>query len=246
MSSIVSELNNLLQKSRDENQSHLSLDLEYSLYRRVQSGEFTKLSQVPALNFKAGMGRLSTNPFRNEIYHGIVMITMVTRFCVEGGLDTERAYTLSDLFINKLDRAKSIIEVNNIKQEALLSFSLEMNKLVTKSDYSIHITKAKEYIEAHIAEPINNHTVASHVGVHEYYLSNLFKKEMNTTLAHYISHRKCEVAKYMLAEGTTSCTDIANFLYFSSSSHFITVFKKYVGCTPNQYRKLHYRKLERM
>ncbi len=243
MNYITSELNHLLQKQREETSSHTSIDEEYQFYRGIQQGIYAKLSDVPPLGFQPGMGMLSQNPFRNEVFHGIVMIALTTRFCVESGLDSERAYTLSDLFINKIDTARSISEVNRRKREAILAFSQEMRKLKLSSDYSIHITRAKEYIEAHIAEDISNVSVAEAVGVHENYLSSLFKKETGDTLSIYINKRKCTIAGYMLEEGHVSCSDIANFLYFSSCSHFITVFKKYVGMTPNAYRKAYYRKL---
>ena len=39
-----------------------------------------------------------------------------------------------------------------------------------------------------------------------------------------------------------SPSDISNYFAFASHSHFINIFKKHTGITPNEYRKLHYQK----
>ena len=43
---------------------------------------------------------------------------------------------------------------------------------------------------------------------------------------------------FFMRYGKDSIPAIAAFYHFSSQSHFTTVFKQYMGCTPQQYRKL--------
>ena len=49
--------------------------------------------------------------------------------------------------------------------------------------------------------------------------------------------KKIEKAKEILTESDTSITDIAFSLGFSSSNYFCAVFKKFMDCTPKDYRK---------
>ena len=49
--------------------------------------------------------------------------------------------------------------------------------------------------------------------------------------------QKIEKAKEILTESDTSITDIAFSLGFSSSNYFCAVFKKFMDCTPKDYRK---------
>ncbi len=100
---------------------------------------------------------------------------------------------------------------------------------------------ALEYISANIHSNILLPDIADKVGLSENYLSRLFSKEMNITIHEYINKLKIEKARNLLCYSDYSIIDIANYLAFSSQSHFITVFKKHEGITPNKYRNLHYR-----
>ena len=71
-------------------------------------------------------------------------------------------------------------------------------------------------------------------------LSKLFKQEMGITLSRYIRDQKINVACNMLRHLDESSLTIANYLGFSSQSHFIQVFKKSTGLTPEEYRRRNY------
>jgi len=71
------------------------------------------------------------------------------------------------------------------------------------------------------------------------YLSQLFKKETNKPLGKYIQDEKIKEAQKLLIQSEHSVTDICMLLHFSDQSYFSSIFKKYTGLTPNQYRKIH-------
>ena len=52
---------------------------------------------------------------------------------------------------------------------------------------------------------------------------------------------KIEKAKNLLQYSDTDIVGIANYLAFSSQSHFISVFKKYEGITPHKFRERYFR-----
>ena len=68
------------------------------------------------------------------------------------------------------------------------------------------------------------------------YLSAKFKRETGQTLTDYILREKTEEAKRLLRWSDKSASAIASYLGFSSHGHFIKVFKKYAGLTPQEYR----------
>ena len=70
----------------------------------------------------------------------------------------------------------------------------------------------------------------------------LFKKETGITIFQYAMKLKIEAAEKMLVYTDYSPSDISNYFAFASHSHFINIFKKHTGLTPNEYRKLHYQK----
>ena len=69
------------------------------------------------------------------------------------------------------------------------------------------------------------------------YLSTRFKKETGETLTDYILCEKTEDAKRLLRHSDKPAAAIGAYLGFSSHGHFIKVFRKYAGMTPNEYRE---------
>ena len=57
------------------------------------------------------------------------------------------------------------------------------------------------------------------------------------TLTDFILREKIEEAKRLLRYSDKSLSLIANYLGFSSQSHFTKTFKKYAQKTPKQYRE---------
>jgi AraC-like DNA-binding protein len=62
-------------------------------------------------------------------------------------------------------------------------------------------------------------------------------KEMGITLKKYVNTYRVEKAKELLATTDGPVADLAYQLGWASSNYFCTVFKKYTGVTPLQYRK---------
>lgn len=68
------------------------------------------------------------------------------------------------------------------------------------------------------------------------YFGDLIKKETGKTAQEYIQHRIIELAKQQILEGTQTVGQIAYELGFQYPQHFSRLFKKQVGCTPNEYK----------
>lgn len=68
-------------------------------------------------------------------------------------------------------------------------------------------------------------------------LSHLFLKNSGKSLPEFIDNLRLKEAKWYLANSSTSITEIALFLGYSSSNYFSSVFKLKYGLTPREYRK---------
>ncbi len=236
------ELQKLLIQQQQEDEHHIPFEDEYHFYRRIQQGDLSVLEGNLSVEPMKGMGTLSTDSMRNKKYHLIILIAMITRFCVEGGLDTETAYTLSDLLIRRTDQAQSDDTLQKIKKDAIQQYTLTMQEQNNRLPYSLPVVRSIDYIHAHVAEPLNNRKIADYVSCHPDYLSRIFKKETGRSLNQYILEQKCRTACYMLENSSASCTTISTFLGFSSCSHFISRFKAVKRITPSQYRRSRTRK----
>ncbi len=70
------------------------------------------------------------------------------------------------------------------------------------------------------------------------YFGDLIKKETGKTAQEYIQNKIIDLAKEMLLGTAKTVSQIAYDLGFQYSQHFNRIFKKNVGYTPNEYRRL--------
>ena len=70
------------------------------------------------------------------------------------------------------------------------------------------------------------------------YFGDLIKKETGKTAQEYIQNKIIDLAKEMIVGTEKNISQIAFDLGFQYSQHFNRIFKKNVGYTPNEYRKL--------
>lgn len=229
---------------RENSISHLGYDREMEFYTAVKDGDFSKLKKIMLPLENAHLGRLSSNPLRNLKYHLIITTAMITRFCIEGGLSSETAYTLSDIYIQQVDSCSDEDSINILHREIVFDFADRMKKLKTEThpDMSRATIKATDYIYDHLQEKISLDEIASAAGLNKTYLCALFKKETGLTIQNYVMKLRIEAAKNMLIYADYSSTAISSYFMFSSHSHFIRTFRKFTGMTPDEYRRKNYRR----
>ena len=215
---------------------HLPYDKEMVFYNAVRNGDFAEVKKHMNPLTSTGLGKLSNNPLRNIRYHLIITIAMITRFCIEGGMQAETAYTLSDIYIQQLDKCTEIEEISTLHQEVVFDFTERMSKLRKNVGLSRVVIKTSEYVYNHLNEKISLDNICSEFKVNKSYLCELFKKETGITIFQYAMKLK------MLVYTDYSPADISNYFAIDSHSHFINIFKNHTGITPNEYRKLHYQK----
>ncbi len=89
------------------------------------------------------------------------------------------------------------------------------------------------------AEKIGLPTVqylANELNLSANYLSDLLRKETGSTALSYIHNKVMDVAKTQIVSTDKTISEIAYLLGFQYPQHFTRLFKREVGCTPNEYR----------
>lgn len=217
---------------------------EMIFYDIVASGDTKSLERLynhpTALKLKGSP--LSTDPVVSQRYHSIITAALLSRFCIQAGLDVTVSYTISDIFIRKIDACNSVDEIVALHRQMAEYYCQKMKSEKQKIGISKHIVASIEYIREHIQENLSIESIADALELNPSYLSKLFKQEMNISISQYIRDEKIKIATKMLRYLNESSLDIANYLGFSSQSHFIQVFKKQTGLTPEEYRREHYHK----
>lgn len=228
-------------QQREQDQYHTNYETEFAFYHAVKEGNWETAKELMTPLGANHMGTLSQNPIRNLRYHFIISVAMITRFCIESGLSPEYAYTLSDLYIQKADLTDSAESIRQLHREMVYDYTHQMRQLVKERSYSKQIILSLDYIYAHLQEPLTVKSIADAIHLNPNYLSTLFKKEMQISISEYIRKERIKAAENLLKYSDFSATDISNYLYFSSHSHFIKIFKKYTGYTPKEYRNRFFR-----
>ena len=222
---------------------HRAPDVEYSFYTAVKTGDMDFVNQncsSDAFIDLEGTGVLSRNPLTNIKYHFVVTVAMVTRFCIDGGLEPEQAYRLSDFYILKMDTCTTLRQVADLHHTMARDFTGKMILQKKSAILSKPVMTCVDYIYSHIKERITVDSLADYTGLSANYLSRVFKQNLGISISDYIREKKIEKATHLLRYSDQSIVDIANYLSFSSQSHFIQIFKGYAGLTPKKYRDKYY------
>ncbi len=238
---IHAELSDELLKQSENNFVHSDYSKEMSFYNAVKNGNLDAVKILMTPLTGTGLGKLSDNPLNNMRYHFIVSVAMIIRICMEGGLPSETAYTLSDLYIRRADKIHNRESIMELHRKMIFDFTERMQK-IQKPFQSKTITRAIEFINTHIRKAFTLSDVAEAAEISPCYLSTQFKKETGQTITAYTQKMRIEEAKNMLRFGEMDFIDISEYLCFSSQSHFTAVFKRIEGMTPKTYRDRYYGK----
>jgi two-component system response regulator YesN len=98
------------------------------------------------------------------------------------------------------------------------------------------ITKALNYIEKNFSNDISLDDVANYVFLSSSYFSRVFKQCVGESFTDYIINLKMKKAAEYLANKKYKVYEISEMVGYSSSKHFIKMFKVYSGYTPKEYR----------
>ena len=230
----------------EENQepvSHREPGEEFLFYRAVAAGLIDAVQENcdrGAFENLEGTGRLSNDPVTNLRYHFVVATAMITRFCTEGGMPMEEAFTLSDEYIRRMDCCTNIPEIIYVHHQMAMDFVCRMRQLHRNVASSKQVAQAIDYIYVHIMDRITVNELAASISISPTHLSRIFKQETGISVSEYIRQRKIDMAKNLLRFSGYDYVEIAVMLSYSSQSHFIQHFRSQTGMTPKAYRKQNY------
>ena len=223
--------------------SHREPGEEFLFYRAVAAGLIDAVQENcdrGAFENLEGAGRLSNDPVTNLRYHFVVATAMITRFCTEGGMPMEEAFTLSDEYIRRMDCCTNIPEIIYVHHQMAMDFVCRMRQLHRNVASSKQVAQAIDYIYVHIMDRITVNELAGAIGISPTHLSRIFKQETGISVSEYIRQRKIDMAKNLLRFSNYDFVEIAVMLSYSSQSHFIQHFRSQTGMTPKTYRKQNY------
>ena len=236
-------LNYRLYLQRQEEFVRADYHMEFKQYNRIKTGDVEGTRErfkIARKDFEKGRGVLSDNPLRNMIYHMVVAAAIISRVCIDGGMELDTAYTLSDIYIRRADKAKSTEEVLDIMAEMQIDFATRMRELKKQDANSLHVKRSIEYIYDNLHRQISVSELATREGLSTSYFSRLFSKETGVNVNQFINEAKIKTAQNILRYSDFSILNVSLSLGYSSQSAFTGVFKKVTGMSPKAYRDKYY------
>ena len=109
---------------------------------------------------------------------------------------------------------------------------------VKKAEENPIIKKVCDYVDKNISQDISLEQAADMAGVSSFYLSKLFKEEKGETFINFISDKRLEKARQLLAETELSIKEITAEVGYNDQNYFSRIFKTKYGLSPKEYRKI--------
>ena len=228
----------ILLASREAFVPHTPYRYEKDLLEAIRLGDLALARKCMELLEKTGQaGRLSSNPLRQAQIIFITYITQITRAAIDGGVEEDLAYAMSDSYIQTSEKCTSISQIDGLKDRALGDFVSAVKHKKESPPYSRAVRRAIGYIRSHVQEKLSLSQLARASGLSCGRFSHLFREETGMTPMAYVQRERLETARSMLLYTDHPLSEISAALCFSSESHFIKAFRDYTGKTPGRYRK---------
>jgi AraC family transcriptional regulator len=100
------------------------------------------------------------------------------------------------------------------------------------------LRRVLDYIEHHLEEEITVASLAGQAHLSAFHFTRMFTAAIGVSPHRYVSRRRLENAMAMLADGSLPLSEIAHRSGFSSQAGFNRAFRRVVGMTPGEYRRL--------
>ena len=168
----------------------------------------------------------------------VELINIVNRVAGESGFETKEIYRGEDIPYDEMKKYETIKEV----KEWIISIYEKLAKLLEISsitpEYTEPTKKAISFIHRNYGKNISLNEAAQEIGVNSSYLSRAFKKDCSKGFNEYLNYIRVEHAKWLIESGDYRLKHIAEKVGFNSYTYFFTVFKEFLGMTPQEYEEM--------
>jgi AraC-like DNA-binding protein len=101
----------------------------------------------------------------------------------------------------------------------------------------VHLRRARDLMDARYGEPLDLDDLAAAAGFSRFHFAREFRAAFGETPGGYLTRRRVERAKALLAGANLTVTEICMLVGFSSLGTFSRRFRDIVGCSPTEYRR---------
>lgn len=100
------------------------------------------------------------------------------------------------------------------------------------------LERVHSYMQAHIHEPLSLDHLAEQLSLSKYHFAKRYKEATGTSAINHFINLKIERACQLLDIGHQSVSEISYALGYDDAYYFSRIFKKVMGLSPTEYRKM--------
>lgn len=221
---------------REDEEFHIPVDFETAVCAAIEVGDSKQLDLRLQTPSQGRIGVMSANPLQQLKYSFVIFAALITRAAIRGGLPNEIAFSLSDIYCQRADVQRDIPALEQLTYTMAQDFCTRVAEIRKTAIHSQPVRACVDYISKHLHEDLRLDDLARECGLCSRSLSLKFKAELGMGIPEFIHREKLREAKYLLTRTGYTLTQITAFLNYPTQSYFTQIFKKYEGCTPQQYR----------
>jgi len=166
---------------------------------------------------------------------------------------TEVVYNIYNNVLKKYSFLEGIYDLSNIINigflgvETLEDIEKKLMDNITKLMYLIKqynlnnsnniVQRACEYVLNNIDDNITLKSIANNLNISKNYLCSIFKQQTGENFLEYATKAKMERAKVLLKRDDYKVYEVSDMLGYKETAYFSKLFKKFIGCTPAEYKK---------
>ncbi len=184
--SMVDQFNQMRLENYKNQYLHPSYLLERQLLDAMKNGHQQKATSILKSinqNQKPKIAPTSLRSLKNSL---ICSVTLFTRAIIQGGVEPETAFNLSDAYILEIERKETFDDLYKLEYDMLKHFVEVLNDQKTLP-YSQIVNTSIQYIHDHILEELSLEVIAGESYISPSYLSHLFKKEVGESIIQFIN-----------------------------------------------------------
>lgn len=219
-----------------EDEKDYPTEIEMSLYEKIEKGDTEGMMSEANWLFDWMI--------QNYPEHMTEIKLKVLEFVLLAEKKAVLCAGIKNSFLNRKDYLPVLIQIDNYEQLRkwfIDKIAQACRNIVTKKEEQTGgiISRARAYIEENYHRNISLEAVSKSADISPYYFSKLFKAETGVKFIDYLTGTRIDKAKKLLLNTGRSIKSICVDIGYNDPNYFSRIFKKCVGVTPTEFRKIH-------
>ncbi len=157
-----------------------------------------------------------------------------------------KGYLLKPLQVEELKEAIELAKKECSLRKIWLSKQLEkeerrnisiMKEYQSKTTDDVLVKQMLDFINVNYQRKIVIQDLVDHLNYSETFLNKRFKDAVGTTFIEYLNRYRIQKSLELINEGKISIQEVAYQCGICDYKYFNVVFRKYMGCSPKEYKK---------